>query len=69
VAFTVLVTYGENGFDTIVDELLGCTMDTTEASNSQGPDPLVRKVELNPLKIRFNQIDDLEFPLVPPPAG
>lgn len=62
--FSVLVTYGENGFDTISDELIGCSMDSTDASNGQGPDALVRKVDLSPLKIKFNGIDDLAVPLV-----
>ena len=68
VPFTVLVTYGENGFDTIVDELIGCHMDSTDASNGQGSDALVRKIDLNPLKIKFDGKDDLEFPLVAPAA-
>ncbi len=66
VPFTVVVTYGENGFDTIIDELIGCHMDSTDASNGQGTDPLVRKFDLNPLKIIFNKQDDLEFPLEAP---
>jgi hypothetical protein len=66
--FTVLVTYGENGFDTIVDELLGCNVDSLDASNGQGSDPLVRKIDLGPLKILFNGKDDLEFPLKAPGA-
>lgn len=69
VFFQVLVTYSENGFDTIQDVLNGCTADSTEASQSQGPDALVRKVELNPLKILFNGIDDLLTPLGPPPGS
>lgn len=64
VFFQVLVTYTENGFDSIQDVLNGCTMDSTEASNSQGPDPLVRKFNLSPVKILFNGIDDLATPLV-----
>lgn len=63
VLFTVLVTYSENGFDTIQDTINGCSIDTTEASQAEGPDPLVRKVELNPLKILFNGVDDLATPL------
>lgn len=66
--FSVLATYGENGFDTITDEIIGCTMDSTESSNSQGPDALVRKVDLKPLKIKFNGLDDLAVPLVGVPA-
>ncbi len=69
VFFNILVTYGENGFDTISDEIIGCTMDTTESSNSQGPDALVRKMEFSPLKIKFDGIDDLAVPLVAPAGG
>ena len=65
-SFTVLVTYGEDGFDTVTDELTGCTMDSTEASNSQGPDPLTRKIDLKPLKIKFGGKDDLTTALTAP---
>ena len=63
VFFTVTVTYSENGFDTLVDEITGCTLDSTDASNSQGTDPTVRKFELNPIKIKFNGLDDCAVPL------
>jgi hypothetical protein len=66
VAFSVLVTYGESEFDTIVDELIGCHLDSVDASNGQGTDALTRKFDLNPLKILHNGIDDVEFPLTPP---
>ena len=66
--FFVLVTYGENWFDTIQDQLLGCTLDTTDASNSEGTDPTVRKSELNPIKVLFNGQDDLATPLTSPQA-
>lgn len=69
VSFNVYVTYGENGFDTITDEIIGCTLDTTEADASQGPDPLTRSFDLNPIKIKFGGLDDLENPLQPPPEG
>lgn len=64
--FTTLVTYGENGFETVTDEILGCTIDDDDASNSQGPDPLVRKLDLAPLKILMAGIDDLEVPMISP---
>ena len=67
VVFSVYVTYSENGLDVIQDEIQGCTLDTTEASNSESADLLTRKIELNPLKILFNGIDDNEVPLTPPP--
>ncbi len=63
VFFQVLATYSANGFDTIQDVINGCTLDSTEASQGQGPDPLVRKFDLAPLKILFNGIDDLAAPL------
>lgn len=65
-AFSLLVTYGENGFDTFTDQILGCTMDGVEAFMSQGTDPLMRKFDLNPLKILFDDDDDLENPLAAP---
>lgn len=66
VAFSTIVTYGENGFDTVSDQILGCTMDSVEASQSQGSDPLTRKFDLNPLKIIFDDEEDLLIPLQPP---
>ncbi len=68
IQFTTLVTYGETGFETVTDELLGCTIDDDDASNSQGTDPLVRKLDLSPLKIRMAGNDDLLVPLVSPAA-
>lgn len=63
VPFVVICTYTENGFDTIADEIRGCTMDSTEAAGSDSTDPLTRKFDLAPLKILFNGIDDLATPL------
>lgn len=63
VFFAIAVTYSENGLDTIVDTLTGCTLDSTDASNSQGNDPTIRKFELNSLKILFNDVDDNSVPL------
>jgi hypothetical protein len=67
VFFSILVTYSESGLDTIQDRIEGNTLDTTDASNSEGADPTVRKVETNPLKIYFNGADDAQFQLAPPP--
>lgn len=64
--FSIHVTYTENGFTTITDILLGCTVDSTEASQSQSADALVRKIDLGPLKILYNGIDDLLTPLIAP---
>ena len=60
------MTYGENGFETVTDTIEGCTIDDDDASNSQGPDPLMRKLDLAPLKILMAGIDDLEIPMVSP---
>lgn len=63
VFFDMVITYSENGFDTITDTIIGCTMDTTEANNAEGTEPTMRKIELNPLKILINGIDDVPNPL------
>lgn len=69
IRFPAIVTYTENGFDTIVDTLIGCTMDSTDAAGAQGPNAIKRKFDLSPLKILFNGQDDLATPLGAPPAG
>jgi hypothetical protein len=63
-SFTVYVKYAANGFDPIVDTIINCTFDTSDADQSAGPGALVRTVEFNPTKILFNGLDDLENPLV-----
>jgi hypothetical protein len=68
VFFQIVVSYTENGLDTITDVILGCTLDSTEASNSQGNDPTKRKHEFNPLKILFQNAEDLDNPLAAPPG-
>lgn len=69
VFFQIVVSYTEAGLDTVTDTINGCTMDSTEASNSEGTDGTKRKFELNPLKILFAGQDDLSIPLVAPPGG
>ena len=64
IPFLVVVTYSSNGVDTIVDTLEGCTIDSTDAANGQGPAALTRKIDLNPTKIRFNGRDDMLVPLL-----
>jgi hypothetical protein len=56
--FNVKVAYRESGFVVIQDVLLGCTLDSTEASNGDSTDASVRKFKLNPLKILWNGRDD-----------
>lgn len=68
IEFDVTVTYSEDGFSTIVDEIITCHVDTTEASNGQGTDPTLRKIDLGPMKVRYGRYDDLKSPLTPPPG-
>lgn len=69
VFFSVVVSYTESGLDTVTDTILGCTLDSTEASNTEGTDPSKRKTDLAPLKILFAGQDDLSNPLKAPPGG
>ena len=68
VLFQITVTYSSFGFDTITDVLNGCSLDSLEASQAQSADPLVRKFNINPLKILFGNQDDLGTPLQAPPT-
>ncbi len=62
-AFTILVSYNAEGFDTIQDNLIGCHFDSTKADQSAGISALEREIDFNPLKILFGGDDDLAFPL------
>jgi hypothetical protein len=64
--FDCQCAYGADGFSAKTDEILGCTLDTTEVANAQGTGALTRKFALNPLKILFGGLDDLAVPLGPP---
>lgn len=62
--FDLFVAYNATGFDPIVDAIIGCTFDSTDADDGVGTTALTRTIEFNPLKIRFNGVDDLADPLV-----
>jgi len=64
--FSLLVSWGLSGFETVTDELIGCHFDSSGSGGSQGSDPSVVKVDLNPLKIKFAGLDDLAYPLATP---
>lgn len=64
--FTLLVSWGLSGFETVTDELIGCHFDSSSSGGAQGSDPSVVKVDLNPLKIKFAGLDDLAYPLTTP---
>jgi hypothetical protein len=66
-SFAIYVSYVGTNLSTYTDTILGCTFDSTKASNKQGSAALTRTVKFNPLKILFNGVDDLEVPLQAPP--
>src|SRR5579859_3969276 len=63
VPFQLLVGYSADGLTFIQDVIEGATLDSLKADNKRSPSPLMRSVDFNPLKIRFNGIDDLKTPL------
>jgi len=65
--FTVFVSYTGTNLQPITDVLQGCKIDSMKASNKKGTTALSRTIKLNPLKILFQQIDDLANPLQAPP--
>lgn len=73
VIFSINAVFVEGGFDTITDRIIGCTIDTsTGGAVSDSADPLMRKFDLNPLKIVYGGFDDAAIPLVggsPSPQG
>lgn len=67
--FNVEVVVNENGYDTQQYLGLGCTVDVAKFSFSEGTDPLkFEGIELNPIKILFNGIDDNAQPLTTAPS-
>ena len=63
VFFPIDVTYSENGFDTIHDQIIGCTVDETKRANAKGPAGTTTEVDFAPLKIKFDGLDDNGNPL------
>ena len=63
-AFTVNVNYNAPGFfDPFMDSIQGCHFDSTKADQSAGITALEREIDFKPLKIYFDQDDDLAVPL------
>lgn len=63
VFFSLQITHAEPGLPTVVDSVLGATIDSTENDSAAGPDPTMRKMDFGPLKVLFNGVDDLQVPL------
>ena len=61
--FPINVQYNIVGVGVVTDTIEGCTIDSTDASNSQGPGGLTRTIEFNPTKIKFDGLDDVDVPL------
>ena len=64
--FPIYVTHDEEGSDLIEDVIYGCTIDSIDASHSQGSDATARKIDFGPTKIKFSGLDDLAEPLTAP---
>lgn len=52
--FDIVVSYVEDEFDTIVDEIIGVRITKDEGGGSQSPDGLTISWDLDPMKILFN---------------
>lgn len=68
VMFAAEVDVTEGGYDTQTHRAEGCSVDSTDASWSQGTDPLTAKVDFGPVKIKFAGVDDNAVPLQGAPA-
>lgn len=67
-SFDIVCAYSESALDAITDEIIGCRIKGEDHSASQGPDPLVRKFDLDVMLIRLNGKDALKSPLAGNPA-
>lgn len=63
VAFTAFISYGNSVLDPFQDVLIGCHFDSTDADNKTGTAAITRKIDLQPLKILFDGVDDCDIPL------
>jgi hypothetical protein len=63
VFFRAVLTYVENGFDNVKVELRGCRMLKSGFGNSMGTDATQVELDLHPVKIIWNDQDDVSDPL------
>lgn len=66
VLFTATNTFTAPNFDTRQVVCFGCSLDEETADDAQGPEGLMRKLDLNPLKV-VDDGDDDTTPLQAPP--
>ena len=64
--FSIYVTHDEEGSDLIEDVITGCSIDSIDASHSQGTDATTRKLDFGPLKIIYSGVNDVVDPLQAP---
>ena len=62
--FITTVTYNSPSLGVVQDILKGCTLDESTMGLKRGPGGLYTKIDLSPLKIIFNGVDDNASPLV-----
>lgn len=61
--FSIVCTYTANGFDPVKVELRGCRMLKSSIDNSVGTDATQVEMDLKPIKVIWNDEDDVDDPL------
>ncbi len=62
-SFDILVAYSEEGFETVVDELIGVRITKDEGGGSQSPDGLTISWDLDPMDVLWDGLDSLSTSL------
>lgn len=60
VFFNLQITHFENGMDSIIDTIEGCTLDDDQLETKQGPTGTLITLDFGPLKILMNGVDDCD---------
>ena len=63
VPFDIVVSYTEDGFETIQDEIIGCRITKDEGGGGGGADALSTPWDLDPMNIRWNGVESLKTTL------
>lgn len=63
VNFDGVAAYSDANIPTITDRVVGIRIKSIDASQSQGADPLVRKLDLDIMKILWNGLDSMKRPI------
>lgn len=61
--FSIVLQYLSNGLDTVKVEIRGCHLDKQAVDNSVGTDATMVEIDLHPIKIIWNDQDDVDDPL------